>query len=263
MKECPNCLKRHRNSKKFCDGCGTSLEHIPELPDDLTAFADQARSVLHEQMKKAGAAAAVGLEKAKWTIETGREKIQTGKSQHIPAGYTPAAYTDVSSNSQPGGGWEHSVNPDDAASVEILRYPFFKEEDEKTIAVLGGEAVAADLKGNYRMPYAVLTEKHLYCKNEAGNFEVEASNIQHVEDNQTYRYGWMFMLAMIFPTFLGIFALMALLNMLSMGQLAGGLIYAVCLGCYAAICYFYHRREVGKTMVALIALIFLWGVVLV
>lgn len=258
MKECPNCLKRHRNSKKFCDGCGTSLEHIPELPDDLTAFADQARSVLHEQMKKAGAAAAVGLEKAKWTIETGREKIQTGKSQHIPAGYTPAAYTDVSSNSQPGGGWEHSVNPDDAASVEILRYPFFKEEDEKTIAVLGGEAVAADLKGNYRMPYAVLTQKHLYCKNEAGNFVVDSSDICSATDTR-YRYGWTFVLAMIFPI---LFACLALTEHQYSG-IRGGIFWllflAYALVC-AAACYFYYRKELGKAGISLIAIILLTGV---
>ena len=50
------------------------------------------------------------------------------------------------------------------------KYPFFREADEQTKAVIGGDAIAADLNGNYQKPYAVLTQKRLYCKNERGNF---------------------------------------------------------------------------------------------
>lgn len=52
------------------------------------------------------------------------------------------------------------------------KYPFFRDEDEQTQAVIGEDAIAADLNGTYQKPYAVLTQKRLYCKNERGNFIV-------------------------------------------------------------------------------------------
>ncbi len=58
------------------------------------------------------------------------------------------------------------------------QYPFFRDGDEQTQAVIGEEAVSADLDGDYQKPYAVLTQKRLYCKNEQGNFITDASALQ-------------------------------------------------------------------------------------
>ena len=44
------------------------------------------------------------------------------------------------------------------------QYPFFRDGDEKTQAIIGEEAVSTDLEGQYQKPYAVLTQKRLYCK---------------------------------------------------------------------------------------------------
>lgn len=60
----------------------------------------------------------------------------------------------------------------------IERYPFFRDTDERTRAVIGEDAIAADLSGTYQKPYAVLTQKRLYCKNERGNFITEASSVR-------------------------------------------------------------------------------------
>ena len=58
------------------------------------------------------------------------------------------------------------------------QYPFFRDGDEQTQAVIGEEAVNADLDGDYQKPYAVLTQRRLYCKNEQGNFITDASALQ-------------------------------------------------------------------------------------
>lgn len=58
------------------------------------------------------------------------------------------------------------------------QYPFFRDGDEKTQAIIGEEAVNADLDGAYQKPYAILTQKRLYCKNEQGNFITDASALQ-------------------------------------------------------------------------------------
>lgn len=42
------------------------------------------------------------------------------------------------------------------------QYPFFRDRDEQTQAIIGEEAVNADLDGEYQKPYAVLTQKRLY-----------------------------------------------------------------------------------------------------
>lgn len=59
----------------------------------------------------------------------------------------------------------------------IETYPFFREEDERTQAVIGEDAIISDLNGTYLKPYAVLTQKRLYYKNEFGNFIVNNSEI--------------------------------------------------------------------------------------
>lgn len=58
------------------------------------------------------------------------------------------------------------------------QYPFFRDGDEQTRAVIGEEAINADLDGEYQKPYAVLTQKRLYCKNEQGNFITDASTLR-------------------------------------------------------------------------------------
>lgn len=58
------------------------------------------------------------------------------------------------------------------------QYPFFRDGDEQAQAVIGEEAVNADLDGDYQKPYAVLTQKRLYCKNEQGNFITDASALR-------------------------------------------------------------------------------------
>ncbi|WP_251445120.1 hypothetical protein [Vermiculatibacterium agrestimuris] len=58
------------------------------------------------------------------------------------------------------------------------QYPFFRDGDEQTRAVIGEEAINADLDGEYQKPYAVLTQKRLYCKNEQGNFITDAAALR-------------------------------------------------------------------------------------
>lgn len=60
------------------------------------------------------------------------------------------------------------------------QYPFFREEDERTRAVIGADAAEADLGGEYQKPYAILTQKRLYCKNEAGNFITQSADLRGV-----------------------------------------------------------------------------------
>lgn len=50
------------------------------------------------------------------------------------------------------------------------RYPFFRDEAERTQAVIGEAGIAADLNGTFEKPYAVLTGERLYCKTRQGNF---------------------------------------------------------------------------------------------
>lgn len=57
------------------------------------------------------------------------------------------------------------------------QYPFFRDADERTLAVIGGEAADSDLNGVYQKPYAILTQKRLYCKNERGNFIIDSSKL--------------------------------------------------------------------------------------
>lgn len=60
------------------------------------------------------------------------------------------------------------------------RYPFFRDEDERSRAVIGESAIEPDLNGHFEKPYAILTPKRLYCKNEQGNFIVETDRIKSV-----------------------------------------------------------------------------------
>lgn len=243
------------------------MQDVPEIQGSINDFADKAGSILSVQMKKIGTAITVGIEKAKESIEAGGEKLLDKKQAgNVPSSYTPYTQTDAPYvKSQPGGGWDQSVNPNDATSVEVVTYPFFKDEDETTLAVLGEEAATSDLNGNYRMPYAVLTQKHLYCKNEAGNFVVDTSDICSVTDTR-YRYGWTFILAMIIPIFFVCTVVIEHQYMGIDGGILGLLFLAHVLLCVAA-CYFYYRKKLEKAVISLIAVILLpivilWGVVI-
>lgn len=59
-----------------------------------------------------------------------------------------------------------------------IQYPFFRDPDECTWAVIGEGAAEADLEGSYQKPYAILTQKRLYCKNDLGNFITENSDLR-------------------------------------------------------------------------------------
>ncbi|MEG2455147.1 MAG: hypothetical protein RSC08_02740 [Oscillospiraceae bacterium] len=61
------------------------------------------------------------------------------------------------------------------------KYPFFRDEEETTQAVIGEDAAASDLEGHYQKPYAVLTQNRLYCKNEQGNFIADRSTLKSAE----------------------------------------------------------------------------------
>lgn len=58
------------------------------------------------------------------------------------------------------------------------KYPFFRDADEQTRAVIGAEAADADLNGSYQKPYAILSDKRLYCKNEQGNFIADGKTVR-------------------------------------------------------------------------------------
>lgn len=70
------------------------------------------------------------------------------------------------------------------------QYPFFRDTDERTLAVIGEEAAVSDLDGTYQKPYAILTQKWLYCKNEGGNFITEAKNLTSAQKAQLPGQNW-------------------------------------------------------------------------
>lgn len=69
-------------------------------------------------------------------------------------------------------------------------YPLFRDGDETAQAVIGEEAAASDLDGVYQKPYAVLTQKRLYCKNEQGNFIVDASALRSTGKASSMKNNW-------------------------------------------------------------------------
>lgn len=256
MKRCPNCFKDNPNDCKFCGACGTSLEGVPETQDGISQFACRMGSALGKQVERASAAIAAGAEKAGAAVKAAQERTQGASGPTAPsASFVPLDQPILHQEAGvPGGGWEKSMNPNDAASVQITSYPFFQQEDEKTIAVLGEQAAAADLEGTYRMPYAVLTQKRLYCKNEAGNFVVESSDLLSVKDGRRYLQKWSFVLAMIIPTWY---------SLLCLGQLFLNLGYSpsspfwniVSIACCACTYFFHVRKDAIKTMIAMIVTI--------
>lgn len=89
------------------------------------------------------------------------------------------------------------------------QYPFFREEGERTQAVIGEDAAEADLNGAYQKPYAILTQKLLYCKNEQGNFIIPTQNLlgaamEHMSNGKAYLLWFAFALV-VFNTLNGLF----------------------------------------------------------
>lgn len=72
----------------------------------------------------------------------------------------------------------------------IEKYPFFREAGEQTKAAIGEDAIAADLNGTYQKPYAVLTQKRLYCKNERGNFITDAAALRSAGKGVLPGHNW-------------------------------------------------------------------------
>ncbi len=70
------------------------------------------------------------------------------------------------------------------------QYPFFRDADERARAVIGEEAARADLDGEYQKPYAVLTQKRLYCKNEQGNFITDAAGVRSAGEGRLPGQNW-------------------------------------------------------------------------
>ena len=189
MKQCPKCSEKNADDFRFCKSCGENIENVEIVSEDLSAvagdFMKQANSLFSEGTKRAKEAMTSGVAKAKEVVEAGKEKMQSASaSKETPAGYTPAKRPQQEAKqtaSSPNGGWDKVVNPSEAASVTIKRYPFFKDEDENAVAVIGEDAVMSDLDGAYTKPYAVLTQRRLYCKNEAGTFITDVSEVQKIE----------------------------------------------------------------------------------
>ena len=74
------------------------------------------------------------------------------------------------------------------------RYPFFRDETERSLAVIGESGIESDLNGQFERSYAILTEKHLYCKNEIGNFIADVDQIQGTkfqEPRTMPLFGWL------------------------------------------------------------------------
>lgn len=74
------------------------------------------------------------------------------------------------------------------------QYPFFRDVDERTQAVIGEEAADSDLNGEYQKPYAILSQKRLYCKNEQGNFIADGRSVRF-QGREKARRPWMVLIS--------------------------------------------------------------------
>ena len=262
MKQCPSCSTKNPDSARFCQNCGVNLDGVESIRADFSSTANEffakASGILGESAQKVKGAMATGVEKAKGAAETGREKVQNT----VAAGGwdKPASSTDPS---QLNGGWDNSVNPNEASSVTVKKYSFFQSDEEETIAVIGEQAAVSDLEGTYRGPYAVLTKERLYVKNENGNFIIAATEILSAKKNAVKPLEWIYWIAVVFAVFLGIFSLCgSFLNLIAESEF--NLTKALLILCSlistiaAAISVHFHlRNDLKKTSIALIFSIFL------
>lgn len=124
------------------------------------------------------------------------------------------------------------------------QYPFFREEGERTQAVIGEDAAEADLNGAYQKPYAILTQKRLYCKNEQGNFIIPTQNLlgaamEHMSNGKAYLLWFAFAIVVYYT-------LIELYNWLS-----------DCLSGYLYLGSFYTIELVFKCICVICCLIFI------
>lgn len=253
MLRCPKCSARNPNDSKFCNGCGTSLDGIEPIVDSTSVLFNKASSFLDKSAKRARETAGTGIEKAKQAVAAGKEKISdisqpsekpTSSIQLSQAPQVASSWSDVvQETSQQNSSWDNPVNQD-YTSITTEKYPFFQDEDEKTIAVIGGQFAAADLGGTYQAPYAILTQKKLYCKNEAGYFIKDASKIttmqmKHQAENYE-RISW-FLFGVQYAVFFGF------LNGSSYGFMAG-LMSALFMGAGLFAVFYFTKSLITKNL---------------
>lgn len=244
MKQCPSCSTKNPDSAKFCQSCGASLEGVEVIRTDFSGTASdlltKAGNILSDSAKKAKEVVADSVEKAK-KATTGEEKIQST----VQAGGwdKPAPPLD---GDQLNGGWENIANSKEASSVTVKKYSFFQSEEEETVAVIGESAVASDLEGTYRGPYAVLTKERLYCKNEDGNFIMAVSEVLSAKENTPRRHEWAFWAAVVTAIMGWIYILITLYSE------SGHIYLYVTIAIIAAgiSIYFHSRNDLKKTSIA-------------
>ncbi|MBD5153856.1 MAG: hypothetical protein HDT15_01955 [Oscillibacter sp.] len=193
MKQCPKCSTKNGNTARFCNNCGESLENIVGTSEEFSAaangFLNKASSFFTDGAKDAITSGT----KARSVREEFSPQPTTHTIEQPGGGWDSAIYTAASSHSD----WNSATHPNVATSVTEEHYSFFRDEDEKTLAVIGGNYIASDLEGHYRFPYAVLTEKHLYCKNDAGNYVVDTAEIRNIKDNLVKISAWPLWIALV------------------------------------------------------------------
>lgn len=251
MKQCPSCSTKNPDSAKFCQSCGASLEGVEVIRTDFSGTASdlltKAGNILSDSAKKAKEVVADSVEEAK-KATTGEEKIQST----VQAGGwdKPAPPLD---GDQLNGGWENIANSKEASSVTVKKYSFFQSEEEETVAVIGESAVASDLEGIYRGPYAVLTKERLYCKNEDGNFIMAVSEVLSAKENTPRRHEWAFWAAVVIAIMGWIYILITLYSEISNGYDGHIYLYVTIAIIAAGISiYFHSRNDLKKTSIALV-----------
>lgn len=129
------------------------------------------------------------------------------------------------------------------------QYPFFRESDERTLAVIGEKAVISDLSGTYKKPYAVLTQKRLYCKNEMGNFITGYDKILHA-GHQKNAPQWLLWAAFGLDVLSVIYYFIRFLNsiryMRSNSDIFALFLYLLLIPCSGVILFLIFREKLPK-----------------
>lgn len=258
MKKCPKCDVENPNSSKFCNNCGMNLEDVAVTTDTAGDYLNKAGHLLQSGIKIATETVTGGLETVKNAATIGKEKLlDTAKPETPPASFSPSVHSqsqEQTIDSEPatssqGTSWESAKNPNDATSVNIKSYPFFRSDEEKTIAVIGERAADSDLKGVYQQPYAVLTQQHLYCKNEVGEFVVDTSDIQATKDHRVKIKKWVYLVWIVVST---LYSTAGFFSNLYSGDVGLALFCLICTITNCLSIFFYRRQNHLKSIV------FLW-----
>lgn len=282
MKICPNCGAKNRDAAMFCEQCGTGITDVPISTDGAKDLFNKAAGFLNDGVKLAKDTVTVGAEKARKAVEAEKEKRQSAApASTVPSGFVPSeqavrrqasdSWDDAAQAASPQNtNWDDAANPDDAASVTVKQYPFFRDEEETAIAVIGEKAAVADLEGTYERPYAVLTQKRLYCKNEAGNFVMEVSQIQEIGENPDGVKTWQFIIPSALNILLVIIMfIVAFLAFTERSRIAANITSMLSFGvCGIMMCLsivYQLRKELIKSANALCIasiLLILWAVII-